>query len=57
MLVIDRGEHAIIRPIPDDPVSALEGSHAGPEGSADEARAAERRAEEAGEQRRAARPQ
>jgi AbrB family looped-hinge helix DNA binding protein len=53
VLVIDRGDYAIIRPIPDDPVTALEGAHAGPGDSTEEARAAERRAEAAAGQRRA----
>lgn len=56
VLVIDRGDYAIIRPIPDDPVAALEGSHAGPGDTTEEARAAERHAEGTAERRRAARP-
>jgi bifunctional DNA-binding transcriptional regulator/antitoxin component of YhaV-PrlF toxin-antitoxin module len=46
VLVIDRGDYAIVRPIPDDPVSALHGAHAGPGPSSEQARAHER-AEEA----------
>lgn len=45
VLVIDRGEYAIVRPIPDDPVEALRGAHAGPGPSTEEARAVERAAE------------
>lgn len=45
VLVIDRGDYAIVRPIPDDPVARLQGAHAGPGPSLDEARAAERAAE------------
>ncbi len=52
VLVIDRGDYAIVRPIPDDPVTALEGAYAGSAVTAEEARAAERAAEEATEQRR-----
>jgi hypothetical protein len=54
MLVIDRGDYAIVRPIPDDPIQALLGAHAAPGMSAEEARAAERTADEASEERRAA---
>ena len=52
VLVIDRGDYAIVRPIPDDPITALEGAHGGTGIPAEEARAAERAAEEAAEQRR-----
>jgi bifunctional DNA-binding transcriptional regulator/antitoxin component of YhaV-PrlF toxin-antitoxin module len=55
VLVIDRGDYAIVRPIPDDPVTALEGAHAGPGMTTENARAAERDAEQAAEQRRRAR--
>jgi bifunctional DNA-binding transcriptional regulator/antitoxin component of YhaV-PrlF toxin-antitoxin module len=53
VLVIDHGDYAIVRPIPDDPVTALQGAHAGPGISSDEARAVERDTEAAAEQRRA----
>lgn len=53
VLVIDRGDYAIVRPIPDDPVTALEGAHAGPGVTADDARAAERAAEQEAARRRA----
>jgi bifunctional DNA-binding transcriptional regulator/antitoxin component of YhaV-PrlF toxin-antitoxin module len=56
VLVIDRGDYAIVRPIPDDPLSALEGAHAGPGVTAEDARAAERAAEHAAERRRATDP-
>ncbi len=55
VLVIDRGDYAIIRPIPDDPVTDLEGTHSGPGGTAEQARAADRRAEDAAGQRRSGR--
>jgi len=51
----DKGDYAIVRPIPDDPVSALEGAHAGPGMTAEDARAAERDAEQAAAQRRTTR--
>lgn len=44
VLVIDKGDYAIVRPIPDDPVTALRGSHAGPGPTSDSARVAERTA-------------
>jgi AbrB family looped-hinge helix DNA binding protein len=56
VLVIDKGDYAIVRPIPDDPVTALEGAHAGPGLATEKARAGERAAEHAAGQRRAARP-
>jgi bifunctional DNA-binding transcriptional regulator/antitoxin component of YhaV-PrlF toxin-antitoxin module len=45
VLVVDRGDYAIIRPLPVDPVTALKGAHAGPGPTTDEVRAAERHAE------------
>lgn len=42
VLVIDRGSYAIVRPVPDDVVTALQGAHAGPGQSSAQARAAER---------------
>ncbi len=56
ILVIDKGDYAIVRPIPDDPVTALEGAHTGPGVSTEDARSAERAADQAAGQRRAARP-
>jgi bifunctional DNA-binding transcriptional regulator/antitoxin component of YhaV-PrlF toxin-antitoxin module len=52
VLVIDRGDYAIVRPIPDDPVAALRGVHAGPGPTTDETRAAERAADAEHELRR-----
>lgn len=52
MLVIDRGDYAIVRPIPDDPVGALQGSRAGPGPATEAVRAAERAAEEEQKSRR-----
>lgn len=45
ILVVDRGDYAIVRPVPDDPIAALRGAHAGEGPSTDDARAAERVAE------------
>ncbi|WP_167768838.1 AbrB/MazE/SpoVT family DNA-binding domain-containing protein [Nocardia sp. CS682] len=45
VLVIDRGDYAIVRPVPEDPISALLGAHAGPGPDSEDARAAERSAE------------
>lgn len=42
VLVIDRGDYAIVRPVPQDPVAALRGAHAGPGLSSDQARALDR---------------
>ena len=42
VLVIDRGDYAIIRPIPPDTVTALRGAYAGPGLSSDQARALDR---------------
>ena len=55
ILVIDRGDYAIIRPIPADPVTALKGVHAVPGPTVDEARERERREEALAEERRRAR--
>ena len=48
VLVIDRGDYDIIRPIPHDIASSLKGSLAGPGPTSEEARKAERRAEGSG---------
>ncbi|HZI97721.1 MAG TPA: AbrB/MazE/SpoVT family DNA-binding domain-containing protein [Actinomycetales bacterium] len=45
VLVIDRGDYAIVRPVPADPVAALRGAHAGPGPSTEETRVAERAAD------------
>lgn len=52
VLVVDRGDYAIVRPIPDDAVAALRGAHAGPGPTSEDARAAERHAETESESRR-----
>jgi bifunctional DNA-binding transcriptional regulator/antitoxin component of YhaV-PrlF toxin-antitoxin module len=45
VLVIDRGDYAIVRPIPDDPIAALQGMHRGHGPTTEAARAAERGAD------------
>ena len=52
VLVVDRGDYAIVRPIPDDVVAALQGAYAGQGPNSEEARAAEREAEAESEARR-----
>jgi AbrB family looped-hinge helix DNA binding protein len=52
VLIIDRGDYAIVRPIPDDPIEALRGAYATPGPDADAARAADRAAEAASDHRR-----
>lgn len=52
MLVIDRGDYAIIRPVPEDPVRSLQGAYAGPGPDSGSVRAAEREAEQAADDRR-----
>jgi bifunctional DNA-binding transcriptional regulator/antitoxin component of YhaV-PrlF toxin-antitoxin module len=42
VLVIDRGDHALVRPIPDDTIASLRGAHACPGPTSEEARRAER---------------
>lgn len=42
VLVMDKGDYAIVRPIPADPVAELHGVHAGPGPTAEEARGADR---------------
>lgn len=51
VLVIDRGEYAIVRPVPADPVATLRGAHAGAGPIVEEARADEREAERERERR------
>lgn len=53
VLVIDQGDYAIVRPIPEDPIAALHGAYRGVGPTTAEARAAERAAEAEAEQRRA----
>jgi bifunctional DNA-binding transcriptional regulator/antitoxin component of YhaV-PrlF toxin-antitoxin module len=52
VLVIDRGDYAIVRPIPEDTVTDLRGAHAGPGPTSEEARRAEREAEAESDPRR-----
>jgi bifunctional DNA-binding transcriptional regulator/antitoxin component of YhaV-PrlF toxin-antitoxin module len=52
VLVIDRGSYAIVRPVPEDPITALRGSYAGPGPAAEDARTADRTAESDREERR-----
>jgi hypothetical protein len=54
VLVIDRGDYAIIRPVPDDPIEDLRGAYDTLGPNADHARAADRSAEAASEKRRQA---
>jgi AbrB family looped-hinge helix DNA binding protein len=54
VLVIDRGDYAIIRPVPDDPIEDLRGAYDTPGPNADDARAADRSAEADSEKRRQA---
>ena len=49
VLVIDRGDYAIVRPVPADPLAALRGAHAGPGPTLNDARAAQRDAEQLGQ--------
>lgn len=53
VLVVDRGDYAIIRPVPDDPVEALLGAYATPGPTTESARADDRAAETARDDRRA----
>lgn len=52
VLIIDRGDYAIVRPVPDDPIEALRGAYATPGPTADGVRAADRAAEAASDNRR-----
>ena len=52
MLIIDRGDYAIVRPVPDDPIEALRGAYAAPGPATDAARAADRATEAASNDRR-----
>lgn len=51
VLVIDRGDYAIVRPIPTEPLATLRGAHAGPGPSLEQARAVERAVEAERDQR------
>jgi bifunctional DNA-binding transcriptional regulator/antitoxin component of YhaV-PrlF toxin-antitoxin module len=50
--VSDRGDYALIRPLPDDPIASLRGVFAGPGPTSEAMRAAERDAEIERERRR-----
>lgn len=52
VLIIDRGDYAIVRPVPDDPIAALRGAYAAPGPATDAARAADRAADAASDDRR-----
>ena len=52
VLVIDKGDYAIVRPIPEDPVAALHGRHAGAGPASARARAAARAADAAHDETR-----
>lgn len=52
VLLVDRGDYAILRPVPDDPIAALLGAYAGPGPTAEEVRAADRAEQAASEDRR-----
>jgi AbrB family looped-hinge helix DNA binding protein len=52
VLVVDRGDYAIVRPIPEDTVAALRGAHGGSGPTSEIARAAERKADTESESRR-----
>ncbi len=51
VLVVDLGDHLVMRPLPSDPIAALQGKYAGRGPSSDEARR-EARAEDADRERR-----
>lgn len=55
VIVIDRGDYAIVRPVPADIVQTLKGAYAGPGPSTNQARADERRSENEREQHRRSR--
>lgn len=52
VLIIDRGDYAIVRPVPDDPITALRGAYATPGPATEEARASDRAAEAVSHDRR-----
>jgi bifunctional DNA-binding transcriptional regulator/antitoxin component of YhaV-PrlF toxin-antitoxin module len=52
VLIIDRGDYAIVRPVPDDPVEVLRGAYDTPGPTADDARSANRDEEAVAEKRR-----
>lgn len=52
ILVVDLGDHVVMRPLPDDAVGALYGKYAGPGPTADEARRRARAGDAERERRR-----
>lgn len=54
VLIIDRGDYAIVRPVPDDPIGTLRGAYRAAGPSSDVVRARERAADMATEDRRLA---
>jgi bifunctional DNA-binding transcriptional regulator/antitoxin component of YhaV-PrlF toxin-antitoxin module len=52
VLIIDRGDYAIVRPVPDDPIGAIQGAYAGPGRPAEDVRSENRTAEADAEERR-----
>jgi AbrB family looped-hinge helix DNA binding protein len=52
VLIIDRGDYAIVRPVPDDAIEALRGAYAASGPATEAARAADRAAETASNDRR-----
>jgi len=55
VVVIDEGDRVVIRPLPDDPISAAMGSLAGPGPTSEQMRRAARQADGEAEERRARR--
>jgi bifunctional DNA-binding transcriptional regulator/antitoxin component of YhaV-PrlF toxin-antitoxin module len=52
VLVVDRGDYAIVRPVPADTIAALKGVRGGPGPSVEQARADERHADDERERHR-----
>jgi bifunctional DNA-binding transcriptional regulator/antitoxin component of YhaV-PrlF toxin-antitoxin module len=52
VLFIDKGDHAVILPMPEDPIRSLRGKYAGPGPTTDEMRAQLREEEAEAEERR-----
>jgi bifunctional DNA-binding transcriptional regulator/antitoxin component of YhaV-PrlF toxin-antitoxin module len=52
LLVVDLGDHVVVRPLPDDPIGELYGKYAGPGPTATEARRRSRTEDAAAERRR-----
>ena len=55
ILVVDLGDHVVMRPLPDDPLGALRGKYRGRGASSEESRHNERRSDAASARRRAKR--